>query len=206
MVLKTDFKDEILSDSQPYRIYNIVDSNGSTLYNNVRITKAYTPQQEGDEFGAKQINETNKAINNMVDLIYPVNAIFETTDDAFNPKTTLGGIWILFEKNHPTYTITGSKVTNVPGQDWVTLDTVSNIKNLFIGKYSFTSDIMLSSISFTNGDADATKTKIIGSDISENGKYVNALFDRSLTGNIRLNYTITCLDTSKTIYKWKRTA
>lgn len=204
MVLKTDFKDEILSSSQPYRTYNIVDSKGTTLYNNVRINKAYTPQQEGDEFGAKHINETNKAINNIVDIIYPVGAIFETTNSEYKPESSLGGTWVLFEKNHPTYTVTGSKVVNVPNQDWVTLDTVSNIKNLFIEKYSFNPDIILSSISFTNGDAVATNTRIIGSDISESGKYMNALFNKSLTGNIRLNYTITCLDTSKTIYKWKR--
>lgn len=92
MVLKTDFKDEILSDSQPYRIYNIVDSNGSTLYNNVRITKAYTPQQEGDEFGAKQINETNKAINEIANIIYPVGSIYMSVNNT-NPKTLFGGTW-----------------------------------------------------------------------------------------------------------------
>ena len=45
------------------RRYNLVASNGSTLYSNVRLEKAYTPQVEGDKFSAKDINDTNKAIN-----------------------------------------------------------------------------------------------------------------------------------------------
>lgn len=136
---------------------------------------------------------------------HPINSIYETMNDE-SPEDVFGGKWVLFEKNHPTYTITGSKVINVPGRDWATLDTASNIQNLFIEKYLFKADIGLSSITFTNGDAVATNTRIIGSDISENGKYVNALFNTSHSGNIRLNYTITCPDISKTIYKWKRTA
>lgn len=63
MALKTDYKDEVLSSSQPYRTYNIVDSGGSTLYSGVRINRADTPQQEGTKFGASDINTTNAAIN-----------------------------------------------------------------------------------------------------------------------------------------------
>lgn len=63
MVLKTDYKDEVLSSSQPYRTYNIVGSNGSPLYSGVRINRADTPQQEGTKFGASDINTTNTAIN-----------------------------------------------------------------------------------------------------------------------------------------------
>ncbi len=63
MALKTDYKDEVLSSSQPYRTYNIVDSGGSTLYSGVRINRADSPQQEGTQFGASDINTTNAAIN-----------------------------------------------------------------------------------------------------------------------------------------------
>ena len=63
MALKTDYKDEVLSSSQPYRTYNIIDSNGSPLYSGVRINRADTPQQEGSKFGASDINTTNGAIN-----------------------------------------------------------------------------------------------------------------------------------------------
>lgn len=63
MALKTDYKDEVLSSSQPYRTYNIVDSGGSTLYSGVRINRADTPQQEGTKFGASDINSTNTQVN-----------------------------------------------------------------------------------------------------------------------------------------------
>lgn len=62
MSLKTNYKDEMLKSGEQRR-YNLVASNGSTLYPNVRLEKAYTPQVEGDKFSAKDINDTNKAIN-----------------------------------------------------------------------------------------------------------------------------------------------
>lgn len=66
MSLKTDYKDEMLKSGEQRR-YNLVASNGSTLYSNVRLEKAYTPQVEGDKFSAKDINDTNKAINDIND-------------------------------------------------------------------------------------------------------------------------------------------
>lgn len=66
MSLKTNYKDEMLKSGEQRR-YNLVASNGSTLYSNVRLEKAYTPQVEGDKFSAKDINDTNKAINDIND-------------------------------------------------------------------------------------------------------------------------------------------
>lgn len=66
MSLKTNYKDEMLKSGEQRR-YNLVDSNGSTLYSNVRLEKAYTPQVKGDKFSAKDINDTNKAINDIND-------------------------------------------------------------------------------------------------------------------------------------------
>lgn len=66
MSLKTNYKDEILKIGEQRR-YNLVAGNGSTLYSNVRLEKAYTPQVEGDKFSAKDINDTNKAINDIND-------------------------------------------------------------------------------------------------------------------------------------------
>ena len=66
MSLKTNYKDEMLKSGEQRR-YNLVASNGSTLYSNVKLEKAYTPQVEGDKFSAKDINDTNKAINDIND-------------------------------------------------------------------------------------------------------------------------------------------
>jgi hypothetical protein len=64
MSLKTNYKDEMLKSGEQRR-YNLVASNGSTLYSNVRLEKAYTPQVEGDKFSAKDINDTNRVVNDL---------------------------------------------------------------------------------------------------------------------------------------------
>lgn len=92
MTLKEDFVDEVLSSSDPYRTYNIVSSEGDVLYNNVRLNKSYTPQQEGSKFGAKELNEICKAINNLVNVIYPVGSIYMSVSKT-SPSTLFGGEW-----------------------------------------------------------------------------------------------------------------
>lgn len=84
MALKTDYKDEVLSTSQPYRTYNIVDSGGSTLYSGVRINRADTPQQEGNKFGASDINDTNIQVNKNTDDIQKGNSKIENCEAQFN--------------------------------------------------------------------------------------------------------------------------
>ena len=64
MSLKENYKDEILKTGQS-RTYNMVDSNGGVLYSNVKLEKSYTPKQEGDNFGANDINAITKAINDL---------------------------------------------------------------------------------------------------------------------------------------------
>ncbi len=93
MSLKENYKDEILETGQS-RTYNMVDSNGGVLYSNVKLEKAYTPKQEGDNFGANDINQITKAINGIIDLIYPVGTIYETKSTTFNPNTAWGGTWV----------------------------------------------------------------------------------------------------------------
>lgn len=93
MSLKETYKDEILETGQS-RTYNLVDSNGGVLYSNIKLEKAYTPKQEGDNFGANDINQITKAINGIIDLIYPVGTIYETKSTTFNPNTAWGGTWV----------------------------------------------------------------------------------------------------------------
>lgn len=85
MSLKTDYKDEILRDGEDRR-YNLVDENGKVVYSNIKLDKAYTPQQEGDEFNAKDVNDITKAINGMIDFIYPVGAQIYNASKNFNPN------------------------------------------------------------------------------------------------------------------------
>lgn len=65
MSLKTNYVDEILQDDEQ-RKYNLIGNNGSTLYSNVRLEKAYTPKQYGTKFSAEDVNSITKSINNMM--------------------------------------------------------------------------------------------------------------------------------------------
>lgn len=65
MSLKTDYKDEILRDGEDRR-YNLVDENGRVVYSNIKLDKAYTPQQEGDEFNAQDVNNITQQINELL--------------------------------------------------------------------------------------------------------------------------------------------
>lgn len=85
MSLKETYKDEILETGQS-RTYNLVDSNGGVLYSNIKLEKAYTPKQEGDNFGANDINQITKAINGIIDLIYPVGSQIYNANKEFNPN------------------------------------------------------------------------------------------------------------------------
>lgn len=62
--LKTDYKDEVLQEGQTHRTYNIKKGT-ETVQAGVYLEPAYTPRQEGDDYGAKDINELNKIVNSM---------------------------------------------------------------------------------------------------------------------------------------------
>lgn len=64
MPLKTDFKDEILAEGTEYRVYDIVNSGGTPVYENIHLVRKDTPQQEGDDYGAEEINTLNETVNN----------------------------------------------------------------------------------------------------------------------------------------------
>lgn len=76
MSLKTDYKDEILRDGEDRR-YNLVDENGRVVYSNIKLDKAYTPQQEGDEFNAQDVNNITKSINQLSPPNLLINGDFQ---------------------------------------------------------------------------------------------------------------------------------
>lgn len=67
MSLKTNFKDEILQEGETYRRYNIKNQEGSTVYANVHLERADTPQQVGDEFGSGTLNTMTTILNKVVE-------------------------------------------------------------------------------------------------------------------------------------------
>lgn len=89
MRLKENYVDEILQDGEQ-RKYNLINNDGSTLYSNVRLEKAYTPKQYGTKFSAEDVNSITKAVNNITDNI--ANIVNETHYAREETKT--GDTWI----------------------------------------------------------------------------------------------------------------
>lgn len=63
MPLKIDFKDEILEEDREYREYDLIDKKGTIIQSDIHLVRKDTPMQEGDDYGAKYINELNKEVN-----------------------------------------------------------------------------------------------------------------------------------------------
>lgn len=99
MSLKTDYKDEILRDGEDRR-YNLVDENGRVVYSNIKLDKAYTPQQEGDEFNAKDVNNITKSVNQLADSVNQladpnllIDGDFQINQDGKNKYVVTDGNW-----------------------------------------------------------------------------------------------------------------
>lgn len=66
MSLKTDYKNDILDTSvNEERTYNLVDANGNIVYEGVKLRETTVFTQEGDSFGAGDINATNGMVNKL---------------------------------------------------------------------------------------------------------------------------------------------
>lgn len=62
--LKTNYKDEVLQEGETYRKYNLMKGE-EVVQEGIHLVPVYSPQQEGDDYGAKDINELNKIVNSM---------------------------------------------------------------------------------------------------------------------------------------------
>lgn len=89
--LKTDYKDDVLDVSANVkRIFNLVDQDGKIVVANVSIQDITKYTQEGDTFGAADINATNEAVNGKLDGSSTVNPMLATEEgfaaDAYQTK------------------------------------------------------------------------------------------------------------------------
>lgn len=89
MIFKTDFKDEIVSGGKTRQI---IDANtGGVIHEKVLIENNYIPDQKGDRVTALWMNEVGKALNNMIDLLYPVGSVITNGRKDFDPNTLYPG-------------------------------------------------------------------------------------------------------------------
>ena len=78
--LPVDFKDDILASSNTKRKYRQTTNGDST----VSFEDVTNYSQEGSEFGAKEVNQTNTAINNIYDeRVLDVDALELITEPGF---------------------------------------------------------------------------------------------------------------------------
>ena len=92
--LKTDYRDDVLDVSaNTKRIFNLVDQDGNIVATNVSIQDVTKYTQEGDTFGAADINATNEAVNGKLDGSSTVNPMLATEPgfaaDAYQTKLQL---------------------------------------------------------------------------------------------------------------------
>lgn len=107
MDLKTNFKDEVLQTGRTFREYDLVSSSGAVIQSNVHLVRKDTPQQVGDNYGAKEINELNTSVNDKLPSTYkPAWADVQSKPSSF-PST-----WDTVA-NKPTNLVTGTSVSQI---------------------------------------------------------------------------------------------
>lgn len=151
MSLKTDYKDEILRDGEDRR-YNLVDENGRVVYSNIKLEKAYTPQQQGDNLSANDINAITKAVNKILSSIHRVGDIIITTSTE-DPSNIYGGTWerygegrvlIGYDPNDSDYNNVGKTLGNKSIELRAGIGAVNND----IGTIGYKSDPVISGMSY----------------------------------------------------------
>ena len=81
--LKTDYVDDVLDTSEnTTRIYDIVDANGNVIESDIHFEEKTVYSQEGDSYGATEINEQNETINSMNQVIEDLDAEHIAFDDT----------------------------------------------------------------------------------------------------------------------------
>lgn len=98
--LRTDFKDEILQEGETHRVYNIKrKGTDEVVESEVYLEKAYEALQEGDEFGAKDVNEIHVRLNGLASMNLLINGDFR------NPVNQRGQTSYTLDASARTYTI-----------------------------------------------------------------------------------------------------
>lgn len=115
MSFRTNYKDEIPQNGK--RLYNIIDDKtGAVINQNARIVRSNSNTQEGDEFGAAEVNLIHKHLNSATNDNLIMNPEFkiwqrgETFNNVANGKYTADR-WRVY-KIVPTDTVNVIKVSN----------------------------------------------------------------------------------------------
>lgn len=114
MALKTDYKDDILDTSvNTKRKYRQIDNEDGTF--SLEDETEYT--QEGDSFGATDINRTNEAINKLTNFLTAILTAGETTltisDSSITEDSMIDIYTNVFGVNPSEVTVASGSITFV---------------------------------------------------------------------------------------------
>lgn len=95
--LKTDYKsDQLMPSQNGKRTFNIVDSDGNIVLENVHIEDKSDYLQVGDEYGSEVINEQNTIINALMKGAYMAYDTYQQYSDAYdNNEIPVGALVII---------------------------------------------------------------------------------------------------------------
>ena len=89
--LRTDFKDEILQEGETHRVYDIKRKGTDEIVeSDIYLEKAYTPLQEGNEFGAKEVNEIHGRLNGLASQNLLINGDFKINQRGKSSYVEIG--------------------------------------------------------------------------------------------------------------------
>ena len=114
MALRTDYKDQLLDTAvNTARKYEQIDNSDGTI----SFVDATVYTQEGDSFGARDINETNMAVNRLSNFLESTLTAGETTltisDTSITEDSMIDIYTNVFGVNPTEVTVTSGAITLV---------------------------------------------------------------------------------------------
>ena len=104
--LRTDFKDEILQEGEEHRIYSIKRKGTDEIVeSDIYLEKAYTPLQEGNEFGAKEVNEIHGRLNGLAPQNLLINGDFKVNQRGQSSYTDTTGVTYSLDMWYLSYAV-----------------------------------------------------------------------------------------------------
>ncbi len=174
--LSTDFKDDILASQNSKRKYTQVNNSDGTV--SFQDSTAYS--QVGSSYGAKEVNEERKAINNIyANKLVTLNEIDLVTEPGFFVDAQVVkelNSKMMADVQFKPFSITGNPV----GSNSYVITSLTSLKKIFGDAVTVTN----SGAIVMNGDGNATDAHFEGTTWQNDKLY--AVFNKTVNTNIRI--------------------
>ena len=174
--LSTDFKDDILASQNSKRKYTQVNNSDGTV--SFQDSTAYS--QVGSSYGAKEVNEERKAINNIyANKLVTLNEIDLVTEPGFFVDAQVVkelNSKMMADVQFKLFSITGNPV----GSNSYAITSLTSLKKIFGDAVTVTN----SGAIVINGDGNSTDAHFEGATWQNDKLY--AVFNKTVNTNIRI--------------------